>query len=89
MNYTNFGFFLKDNGGRRSGIERRIFYYDDHIPERRIGLERRGKDDRRKNGGRRSIEDRRIGRLHLSEHRERRKNGNRRSGFDRRFFMVL
>ncbi len=43
---------LLDNGGRRSGIDRRRFSYAVHIPERRssidrrTGLERRG--DKRK-----------------------------------------
>ena len=32
---------LPDNGERRSGIERRQFSYDYHIPERRSGNERR------------------------------------------------
>ena len=36
-----------DNGGRRSGIERRQFVYAFHIPERRSGLERRSGIDRR------------------------------------------
>ena len=38
---------MPDNGGRRSGIERRIFSYDFHIPERRSGNERRSELDRR------------------------------------------
>jgi len=38
---------LHDNGGRRSGIERRHFSYDFHIPERRSGKERRSGNDRR------------------------------------------
>jgi hypothetical protein len=36
-----------DNGGRRSGSERRSYSYTLHIPERRHGEERRGGDDRR------------------------------------------
>ena len=32
---------LPDNGGRRSGIERRQFSYNVHIPERRSGKDRR------------------------------------------------
>jgi hypothetical protein len=40
---------LHDNGGRRSGIDRRQFSYDFHIPERRSGKDQRsGKDRRRK-----------------------------------------
>jgi hypothetical protein len=44
------GFSLPDNGGRRSGIERRRLSYSAHIPERRSGLDRRigGKDRRRR-----------------------------------------
>jgi hypothetical protein len=34
-------FNLEDNGGKRSGIERRRFSYSDHIPERRSGEDRR------------------------------------------------
>jgi hypothetical protein len=32
---------LLDNGERRSGVERRQFSYDYHIPERRSGNDRR------------------------------------------------
>jgi hypothetical protein len=38
---------LPDNGGRRSGIERRRFQYTSHIPERRSGYDRRSGIDRR------------------------------------------
>ena len=38
---------LPDNEGRRSGIERREFLYDQHIPERRSGKDRRSGFDRR------------------------------------------
>ena len=41
------GHILHDNGGRRSGIERREFSYDQHIPERRSGKDRRSGLDRR------------------------------------------
>jgi hypothetical protein len=40
-------FFDKDNGGRRSGIERRQFSYSSHIPERRNGEDRRTSPDSR------------------------------------------
>jgi hypothetical protein len=40
-----------DNGGRRSGIERRRFRYTSHIPERRFGHERRSGLDRRSENG--------------------------------------
>jgi hypothetical protein len=39
---------LPDNGGKRLGIDRRQFSYDFHIPERRLGKERRGGLDRRR-----------------------------------------
>ena len=38
---------LHDNGGRRSGIERREFNYDEYIPERRADCDRRSGLDRR------------------------------------------
>jgi len=38
---------LYDNGGRRLGIERRQFLYNEHIPERRSGKDRRSGFDRR------------------------------------------
>lgn len=37
-----------DNGGRRSGVDRRIFSYAVHIPERRMIEDRRLGIDRRK-----------------------------------------
>lgn len=36
-----------DNGGRRLGIDRRQFSYSVHIPERRLGGDRRCGADRR------------------------------------------
>jgi hypothetical protein len=38
---------LPDNGGRRSGIERRQFSYSFHIPERISVKDRRSRHDRR------------------------------------------
>ena len=38
-----------DNGGRRIEKDRRKFSYTSHIPERRIGKDRRNGPDRRKN----------------------------------------
>lgn len=37
-----------DNNGRRSGVDRRIFTYAVHIPERRSLVDRRSGIDRRK-----------------------------------------
>jgi hypothetical protein len=39
--------FFKDNANRRLGIERRVFLYTVHIPERRSGKERRKDLDRK------------------------------------------
>jgi hypothetical protein len=39
--------YIRDNGGRRLGIDRRQFSYDVHIPERRSRKERRSGLDRR------------------------------------------
>jgi hypothetical protein len=50
---------LPDNGGRRSGIERRRFQYTSHVPERRSGYDRRSGIDRR-TMERRQSEDRRA-----------------------------
>jgi hypothetical protein len=76
---------LRDNGGRRSGIERRRFSYADHIPERRaqkdrrVLTERRSGEDRRSGVERRCSEERRIGWAF----------GERRSGSDRRDATIL
>ena len=39
---------ILDNGGRRSGGDRRNYSYTLHIPERRNGKDRRSGNDRRK-----------------------------------------
>ena len=39
---------LMDNGGRRSGADRRQFSYAFHIPERRVAADRRSEHDRRR-----------------------------------------
>jgi hypothetical protein len=41
--------FLAGNGNRRLGLDRRVFSYFSHIPERRGGKERRSGEDRRMN----------------------------------------
>ncbi len=38
---------IMDNGGRRTGVDRRRYSYSGHIPERRIGSDRRTQQDRR------------------------------------------
>ena len=40
--------YILDNGGRRSGIERRKFLYTNYFPERRSGKDKRNGVDRRK-----------------------------------------
>jgi len=45
------GIFIKNNAERRSGIERRVFLYTLHIPERRSGKERRRSLGRRNGKG--------------------------------------
>ena len=47
MLFPEDGFDVPDNGGRRTGIERRSFKYCAHIPERRSGKDRRVSIDRR------------------------------------------
>jgi len=51
---------LSDNGGRRSGLDRRVFACSKHIPERRLGKDRRSRADRRRKNGRVDIIERRI-----------------------------
>jgi len=46
-----------DHLGRRLGIDRRVFSYSLHIPERRSGQDRRSGKDRRSNQDRRTIMD--------------------------------
>ena len=89
-----------DNGGRRSGIDRRRFSYVLHIPERRGGDDRRDDLDRRCGEERRDIEDRRIGIdrrtdrkpaevIDLRSYKDRRSSEDRRRGKDRRKFMNI
>ncbi len=88
-------FNLRDNGGRRSGIDRRRFSYSDHIPERRSEGDRRQMSDRRTCKERRSVADRRDGESniinidHFKNSKERRSLNDRRSGMDRRDSMIL
>jgi hypothetical protein len=51
---------LPDNGGRRSGIERRRFQYTSHIPERRSGYDRRSGIDRRTLERRKGVDRRAV-----------------------------
>jgi hypothetical protein len=51
---------LRDNGGRRSGRDRRQFSYTGHIPERRSGHDRRNGLDRRSGSGSKNQIERRA-----------------------------
>ena len=75
-------FSLRDNGGRRSGLDRRRFSYSGYIPERREGAERRSGLDRRGNEERRT----RLGQQVEAEWGPLR---DRRINADRRDFMIL
>ncbi len=62
---------LRDNGGRRSGVDRRKFSYTGYIPERRAVEDRRSRLDRRCGEDRRNENNETL-------------EMNRRSGLDRR-----
>lgn len=76
MSFPEEGFCFPDNGGRRTGIERRHFNYSAHIPERRSGEDRRRGKDRRSGVDRRKTNTSFVG----SEQRD---------GKDRRAFSSL
>ena len=84
MNIMNMVMQLIDNGGRRTGIERRQFSYTNHIPEMRSGGDRRGNGDRRSGLDKRSGKDRRIVQVIEVESGDNRGRRDRRSGKDRR-----
>jgi hypothetical protein len=67
---------LRDNGGRRSGIDRRYFSYSDHIPERRNSTDRRSLEDRRSLSNRRDPE---AGLINMVD--EKRNSSERRSAW--------
>ena len=88
---------LIDNGGRRSGFERRQFSYTNHIPERRIAPKRRILFDRRQTTDRRYLVSRRMSGSdkgfvkNMMGLKCRRKKQERRSDYERRaaFAAVL
>ena len=87
-------FTLREDEGRRSGIDRRQISYAGHIPERRSGKDRRRELDRRGKSDRRGGEERRTYMMHIDDviarfGEDRRKSSDRRTGEDRRDFMVL
>ena len=51
---------VKDNGGRRSGVDRRRYSYASHIPERRSDEDRRNGEDRRDDAGEKADNERRA-----------------------------
>ena len=59
--------FITDNGGRRSGFDRRTFFYARHIPDRRCGADRRSAIDRRR-------QKRQVIRVERSSREDRRKS---------------
>ena len=54
MNIRAMAILLIDNGGRRLGVDRRLFSYTSHIPDRRRGHDRRTGLDRRDHMDRRN-----------------------------------
>ena len=59
-----------DNGGRRSGVDRRQYSYTTHVPERRSVKDRRNGKDRRNEYGRRNIVQQIFGQLTAEERME-------------------
>ena len=55
---------MSDNGGTRTGIDRRKFQYTAYIPERRLGKDRRKGFDRRGSIVRRKDHERRFSLKH-------------------------
>ena len=87
MGISNISVQIDDNGGRRSGMERRNFSYSDHIPERRNGGDRRSGFDRRSLIDRRRKQDRRQESnevINITDYIEKRKLKNRRVNEERR-----
>jgi len=84
---------VKDNGGRRIGIDRRNFSYTKHIPNVRTQEDRRRGVDHRSGLERRSGTDRRSGKI-ISKKIQRPENDlregiDRRSGLDRRAVSAM
>ena len=55
---NHMGEFLAGNGNRRLGLDRRVFSYFSHIPERRGGSDRRSGTDRRNRDDRPKLKSR-------------------------------
>ena len=61
MNNADKELKMTDNGGTRSGTDRRKFQYTAYIPEKRSGRDRRKRFDRRSPTARRRSSERRVG----------------------------
>jgi hypothetical protein len=83
---------LIDNGGRRTGIQRREFSYTNHVPNRRTEGDRRSGVDHRSGSERRDDTGRRSGKIIFKKTKrpenDLRDGINRRSGLDRRAAFV-
>lgn len=51
---------LKDNGGTRSGADRRVYIFSKYYPDKRSGRDRRKGDDRRRKAARKRQSERRF-----------------------------
>ena len=84
---------VKDNGGRRIGIDRRNFSYTKHIPNVRMQEDRRRGVDPRSGLERRSDPDRRSGKIIFKKiqrpENDLREGIDRRSGLDRRAVSAM
>jgi len=79
---------LIDTGGRRTGIDRRDFSYNNYLPNRRVEENRRNGLDRRSGLERRNDLDRRSGKTIFKKiqrpENDLREGTDRRNGLDRR-----
>jgi len=78
---------IRDNFGRRSGLDRRRIYTPNYMKERRSGEDRRIGTDRRGSSDRREEQDR-IERSKSNVGNNRQAEWFKRSGVDRRDFMI-
>lgn len=80
--------YLEDNGGRRSGLQRRIINKE-YIPDRRSFKERRGLEKDRRDGMDRRSEKEKINKTLVQSFPSRRKDVDRREDMERRVSMIL
>lgn len=88
MNISAIALALIDNGGRRSGVDRRQFSYTDHVPDRRFRKDRRSNIDRRAGTDQRSGLNRRNGKVIELKLESMRKGIDRRFGPERRAAFI-